>query len=84
MNITTAKIGDVVLTVTYEHTPLLPATRLAPAEGGETEIVGIYTSGNLDGLLHECAHDRIDAAINADIDQRKRAAAEDRAMARAA
>ena len=84
MAIATVKIGDVVLTVEYSHTPYIPASRNEPAEGGETEYIGIYTSGNLDGLLHAFVHDKIDAAINADIDQRKRDAAEDRAMARAA
>ncbi len=85
MTIATVTINDVELSVSYTWTPFEPATRHSPAEGGDIEYHGIYINGdNVDCMLAEWVHDKIDAAVNADIDQRKRDAAEDRAMAMAA
>ena len=81
----TVTIFDVDLVVSYSYTPYRPATHWEPEEGGDVEISGIHLDGkNVDGMLAEWVHDKIDAAIDADIKERRSEAEEYRAMARAA
>lgn len=85
MNTVTVTIFDVELVVSYDYTPYCPATRWEPAEGGDIDIRGIHLDGhNVDGMLAGWVHDKIGDAIGEDIAKRRRDAAEDRAMARAA
>ena len=85
MSTVTVTIFDVDLLVSYEYTPYRPATHWEPEEGGDIEIIGIHLDGkDVDGMLAEWVHDKIDAAIDDDIKQRRRDAEEHRAMARAA
>ena len=81
----TVTIFDVDLLVAYDYTPYRPATFWHPAEGGDVEITGIHLdSKSVDGMLAEWVHDKINAAIDVDIKERRKQAEEDRAEARAA